>query len=217
MITLEVKRRTIIGKAGSRLPETVMPAVFYGHKEATTPIELSRGLFKKAWKEAGESSVVILKDGERELETLIQAVDFDPIKGEPRHADFYVLEKGKKVQVAVQIHFEGVPEAVKSLGGILVKVLHELEVEAMPKDLPHALTVDVTGLSTFESQILVKDIVLPAGVVAMADPEEVVAAITQPHEEKADETPMNLEDIEVEKKGKKEEEGEEGAEEKGDK
>ncbi|HYF10178.1 MAG TPA: 50S ribosomal protein L25 [Candidatus Paceibacterota bacterium] len=217
MLTLEVKRRETIGKAGKRMPDTVMPAVYYGHKEASTPIELSKGLFKKAWREAGESSVVILKDGDRELETLIHAVDVDPIKGEPRHADFYVLEKGKKVQVAVPIHFEGVPEAVKNLGGILVKVLHELEVEAMPKDLPHALTVDVTPLSTFESQILVKDIALPAGVVAMAGAEDVVAAITEPHEEKVEETPMSLEDIEVEKKGKKEEEGEAGAAEEGEK
>lgn len=214
MLTLEVKRRSTLGKAGSRMPEGVMPAVFYGHKEASTPIELSRGLFKKAWKQAGESSVVLLKDGDRELETLIHAVDFDPIKGEPRHADFYVLEKGKKVQVAVQLEFTGTPEAVKNLGGILVKVLHEIEIEAMPKDLPHALTVDVSGLSTFDSQLLVKDIVLPAGVVAITGAEEVVAAITEPHEEKEEEAPRSLEDIEVEKKGKKEEEGEAPAEEK---
>ena len=213
MLTLEVKRRTTLGKASKRLSSEVMPAVYYGRKEATTPIELSRGLFKKAWRTAGESSVVVLKDGERELETLIHAVDFDPVMGEPRHADFYVLEKGKKVQVAVPIHFEGVPEAVKNLGGILVKVLHEMEVEALPKDLPHAITVDVASLSTFESQILVKDIQLPAGVVAMAGAEEVVAAIAQPHEEK-EEVPVDLSAIEVEKKGKKEEEGEAPAEEK---
>src|SRR5258708_34741405 len=99
MLTLEVKRRTTLGKAQKRLPAGVMPAVYYGHKETTTPIELPKNLFKTAWKEAGESSVVILKDGERELETLIHAVDFDPIKGEPRNADFYVLDQGKNVQV----------------------------------------------------------------------------------------------------------------------
>lgn len=207
MLTLEVKDRKVIGKASKRLPPERMAAVYYGHKEPATAVELSKSSFKKAWKEAGESSVVILKDGDKEMETLIHAVDFDPVKGEPRHADFYVLEKGKKVRVGVQLHYEGLPEAVKNLGGILVKVLHEIEVEALPKNLPHGITVDVSPLATFESQLLVKDLVLPEGVVAVTQGADVVAAIAQPHEEKVEVAPVDLSQIEVEKKGKKEEEG----------
>ncbi len=211
MFTLKVEKRAKLGKASQKLGSDVMPAVYYGHKEASTPIAVSKSAFKKLWKNAGESSVVVLTDGEREIESLIHEVDFDPIKGEPRHADFYVLEKGKKVRVPVAIHFEGVSPAVKDLGGVLVKVLHEIEIEADPRNLPHHIVVDISLLTTFESQILVKDVVFPNGVSPIAKDEEVVAAISKPHEEKVDEVPVDLSAIEVEKKGKKEEEGEAGA------
>jgi large subunit ribosomal protein L25 len=127
-----------------------------------------------------------------------------------------VLEKGKKVRVSVPLHFEGVAGAVKNLGGILVKVMHEIEVEAEPHDLPHAITVNVEGLENFESQIHVRDIVIPKGLIIIDGGEEVVAAVSQPREEKEEEAaPVDLSAIEVEKKGKKDlpaQAGEEGAE-----
>ncbi len=208
MFTLNVEKRTKLGKASQGLGSDGMPAVYYGHKEASTAITVSKSAFKKLWKSAGESTVVVLKDGDREIESLIHEVDVDPIKGEPRHADFYVLEKGKKVKVPVALHFEGVSPAVKDLGGVLVKVLHEIEIEADPRNLPHHIEVDIALLTTFESQILIKDIVFLNGVESMAKADEVVAAISKPHEEKVDEAPVDLSAIEVEKKGKKEEEGE---------
>lgn len=208
MLTLTIEKRNTLGKANKQLPKDVMPAVLYGHKEESTPIAISRSSFKKILRDAGESSVVVLKGDGKELEALIHEVDFDPIKGEPRHADFYILEKGKKVSVSVPIHFEGVAPAVKNLGGILIKVLHELEVEALPKDLPHSIVVTLEKLENFNSQILVKDIAFPEGVISMEEPNEVVAAIAEPKEEKEEEVvPVDLSAIEVEKKGKKEEEG----------
>ena len=157
--------------------------------------------------------VVVLKDGTEEHETLIYDVDVHPITGEPRHADFYVMEKGKKVQVAVPVVFEGVAPAIKDKAGILVKVMHELNVEALPKDLPHSVSVDISSLVELTSQILVKDIKLPAGVSLISGVEEVVAAVTQAKEEPEEPAaPIDLSAIEVEKKGKEAKEGEEGAE-----
>ena len=213
MITLDIEVRKSLGKAIKNLPKGFMPAVYYGHKEASTPISVSRAAVKKVLQVAGESSVVVLKGAGKDLEVLIHEIDFDPIKGEPRHADFYVLEKGKKVRVSVPLHFEGVSPAVKNLGGIIVKVLHEVEVEAEPHDLPHSISVNVESLENFESKIHVKDVVFPKGVVAISDQEEVVALVSQPREEKEEETTApDLSTIEVEKKGKKEEEGAETAE-----
>ena len=186
-----------------------MPAVFYGPKETSTPIVFSIAEFKKLWKKAGESTVVVLKGEDGEKEALIYDVDFDPITGEPRHADFYVMEKGKRVEVAVPLEFVGVAPAVKELGGVLVKALHELEIESLPKDLPHAIEIDVSSLVDFESNILAKDIKLPAGVALKTNPEEVVASTSEAKEEpEAPVAEMTIADIEVEKKGKKEEEGE---------
>ena len=186
-----------------------IPSIFYGKKQKATAIVVPITEFTKAWKTAGESSVVTLKVGNDLFDCLIYAVDLDPIKNTPRHADFYVFEKGQKLKVKVPIEFVGVSPAVKDLGGVLVKVLHELEIEASPKDLPHHIDVDISTLIDFKSQVLAKQVKLPAGVGLVIGPEEVVASVYEPKEEKIEEVAVapDLSTIEVEKKGKKEEEG----------
>lgn len=182
-----------------------VPAVFYGKKEASTPISVGKTDFLKVWKDAGESSVVTLDTPNGKKESLIQDVDLDPITGTPRHADFYVFEAGHKLEVELPLEFIGVAPAVKDLGGILVKVLHKLKVEAMPKDLPHNIEIDISGLATFEDQIIAKNISLPTGVNLKENEDEVVALVSAPREEKEEESaPIDLESIEVEKKGKEE-------------
>ncbi len=186
-----------------------MPAVFYGPKESSTPISVSLIEFKKVWKKAGESSVVIVKEGTNEHETLIHEVDIHPLSGEPRHADFYVLEKGKKVQVAVQLVFVGIAPAIKDKGGILVKVQREIEIEAAPKDLPHEIEVDISKLVEISDVIHAKDLKLPVGVDLKINPEEVVASVSEPKEEK-EEAPVaiDMSAIEVsDAKGKEIKEG----------
>ncbi len=215
MLTLKAEiRDTAIEPATIRKAGRI-PAVFYGKKEASTSISISKIDFLKVWKEAGESSIVNLETPDGTKESLIQDVDIDPVSGNPRHADFYVFEKGHKVEVALPIEFTGTAPAIKDLGGIFVKVLHELKVEAMPKDLPHNITVDVTSLANFGDQILAQDIILPKGVELKINPEEVIATVTAPREEKEEEVvPIDLSTIEVEEKGKKE--TEEGATEEGE-
>lgn len=194
---------------GALRKKGLIPSIFYGKKQKSTAIEILASEFSKAWKTAGESSVVTLKIGNDIFDCIIHDVDLDPIKNIPRHADFYVFEKGQKLKIKVSIEFVGVSPAVKDLGGVLVKVLHELEIEASPKDLPHHIEVDISNLVNFESRILAKQIKLPVGVDLVTGKEEVVASVYEPKEEKIEEAPTapDLSTIEVEKKGKKEEEG----------
>lgn len=211
MIKLKAELREKDVKAEAIRKSGKIPAVFYGKKEDSTPISINSIDFQKVWKEAGESSVISLETPNGTVESLIHDVDFDPLSGAAIHADFYVFEKGHKVQVEVPLEFEGIAPAVKDLGGVLVKVVHELKIEAMPKDLPHNLTVDISSLLDFTSQILAKDIKLPNGVELLVNPEEVVALVSAPREEKEEETaPVDLSQIEVEKKGKDEESTEGG-------
>ncbi len=212
MVKLAAEPRNIFGKKLKTAREGgKLPVVAYGHKDVATPLFVNSVDFQKVFKKAGESTVITLEVAGGDKDVLIHEVVVHPVSGEPVHADFYVIEKGKVLQVKVPLEFAGVSEAVKSLGGILVKVVHELEIEALPKDLPHGITVDISALATLESQVLVQDLKLPAGVKALAKPEDVVASITVAQEEK-EETPVDLSAIEVEKKGKKDEEGAEGAE-----
>jgi len=208
MITLTVEKREATTKLADLRKQGFIPAVFYGHKQPATSISIKMADFMKVWKQAGESSVINLKGKDLDHEVLIQSIDLNPVTDIVRHADFYVIEKGKKVKVNIPLEFIGVAPAVKDLGGILVKVLHELEIEAMPKDLPHDLKIDVSSLATFESRIQAKDVVLPAGVTLITKPEEAVASVAQAVEEKEEVAPVDLTAIEVEKKGKEVKDGE---------
>lgn len=215
MLKLKAQARTAFGKKVQSLrDEGQIPAVFYGgpskgraNKEETTAISIDASEFGKVLNKAGESTIISLELDGKGQDVLIHDVQADPISGRPVHVDFFVVSQDKELEVAVPLVFEGVSPAVKDLGGSLVKVLHELEIRALPKNLPHDIVVDISSLTSLDSQILIKDLKLPAGVESVLDLEEVVAAITEAGEEVAEEeTPVDLSSIEVEKKGKKEEE-----------
>ena len=209
-LNITTEKRSKIGKLKALRNEGFMPAVFYGHKKEATPIQIKKVEFLKAWKNAGESTVITLNMPDGNLDALIHEVDLDPINSEPRHADFYVFEKGHKVEIEVPLEFIGVSIAVKDLGGVLMKILREIKVQAEPANLPHQIEVDISSIAELEGQILAKEIVLPKGVELAENPEEVVVTVATPKAEKAEEEkPVDLSQIEVEKKGKKEEGGEE--------
>ncbi|MBP6883854.1 MAG: 50S ribosomal protein L25 [Candidatus Pacebacteria bacterium] len=190
-----------------------IPAVFYGAGKENTSIVVPTIEFKKVWRQAGESSAVVVKTEGGDVDVLIHEVQVDPVTDEPIHVDFLAIDMKKKINVNVPLVFEGISGAVKAGLGNLVKVLHEVEVEALPKDLPQNLVVDLSKLATVEDTIFVSDIKVPAGVEVIASPEDVVASIVLQKEEVEETVPVDLSAIEVEKKGKKEEEGAEGGEE----
>lgn len=214
MLTLEAHKRTILGKGlKSERKAGRLPAVFYGRKEKSTPVSVPYADFLKVWKEAGESSLVNLSYPDKDnLAVLITDVSFDPVRGEPIHADFYVVESDRAVEVSVPLEFIGVAPAVKEFGGTLVKVLYEVPVSGLPKDLPSEIVVDLSPLATLESRILVKDLPVPAGITILSDKNEIVALVAEAAKEEVVEKVFDATAIEVEKKGKKEEEVGEGGE-----
>ena len=206
-INIKAEKRTKIGKLESLRKAGLMPAVFYGHKKAATPIQIKKSDFIKVWRNAGESTVIKLDTPEGVVEVLIHDVDFDPLTSEPRHADFYVFEKGHKVEIAVPLEFVGISPAVKDLGGVLMKIMYEIKVQAEPANLPHQIEIDISTITELEGQILAQEVNLPKGVELAENPEEVLVTVATPQAEKVEaEAPADLSQIEVEKKGKKEEE-----------
>lgn len=210
-LTVEKREQTGTKNLKALRDKGYIPAVVYGKKEESTPVKLSLRDFQKTFKEAGESAIIQLKGVSNEdLDVLIHDVDFEPVKGTPRHVDFYAIERGKKLTVSVPLEFVGTAPAVKELGGILVKVMHELEIEVLPRDLPQNIEVDVSSIVDFETSLHVGDLTLPEGVTATADPEEVIASANEAVEEVFEEPEVvDMDAIEVEEKGKGEE-GEEG-------
>src|SRR3989344_254472 len=147
VIELKAKTRTIAGKGVDSLRrQGIIPAVVYGPKQEALSVEVTLKDFAKTLEEAGESTVINLSVDGKSHNVLIHDVDYDPVSNIPRHADFYAIVKGQKVEVEVELVFTGESPAVKDLGGNLVKALHEIEVEGDPMQLPHELSVDVSGL-----------------------------------------------------------------------
>lgn len=215
---LTVEKRQV-NTPGAKNPNTlrregVLPAVVYGRKEESTPISINSKDFGKLFKAAGESTVITLKGLAGDKQVLINQVDVDAVSGEPIHVDFYAIEKGQKVTVSVPLEFDGVAPAVKDLGGILVKVIHEIEVECEPQNLPKEIRVDVSKLVALDSQILVSDLGIPKNLEVSIPMDEVVAMIDVAKEEDLSAAPAapDLSAIETSvERGKKEEEGGEAA------
>lgn len=207
MLTLSVEKRD---KGSAKAPALrragKIPGVVYGAHHESTPIAVAAVAFEKVFHEAGEATIVSLAGIGDPLPTLIHEVDLDPLTSRPRHVDFYAVTKGEKVEVAIPLEYIGVSPAVEA-GANLVKVLHELEVEADPMNLPHDIKVDISALAAIGDQIHAKDLPLPPGVALNIEPEEVVALVQEIVEEKEEvvAAPADLSAIEVEKKGKEEE------------
>ncbi len=185
-----------------------IPAVIYG-VGISEPVHVSveREAFKKVWKAAGGSSPITLSVNGKNFDTLIHDFQIDPRTDNVIHADFLALDKSTKVTVNVELEFVGISPAVKSGMGTLEKMLHEIEVEALPVDLPKNIEIDIAKLENIGDNIQVKDLSVSSKVEIKNDPEDIIVVITglQSEVESAD---ADLTSIEVEQKGKKEEDAE---------
>lgn len=178
--------------------------VVYGPKQEATPLAVDRSVFEKLYQEAGESTVISLEGlGDEAMEVLIHDVAFDPLKSAVRHVDFYAIERGKEVTVHVPLEYVGRAPA-EDMDAVVTKVLHEIEVTCRPSKLPHSIEVDLSGLAEIDAQIKVSDLALPEGVKAENAPEDVVAVVSAVEEEPEEPAEaVDMDAIEVEEKGKK--------------
>ena len=189
--------RDVASKTASSVrSEGEVPAVLYGNNIANIHLTVKLGEFEKLFRKAGESTIVELKtvDGQTH-NVLIQDVQRHYLTGAPIHIDFLEVSMTEKLTATVPLEFVGESIAVKNMGGTLVKVLDEVEVECLPGDLPHSIEVDISGMSTFDSEILIKDLKVAAGVQINAEPEETVANIQPPRDVEAELAGPVVEDI----------------------
>lgn len=211
MTILNAKLRDNATKMHTIREEGGIPAVFYGFKKDATSLVVNSVDFTRVFREAGETSTIKLETPSGSFDALIHDVQYDPTTNRPIHIDFLSVDMTKEIEVDVPFEFIGEAPAVKA-GGIVVKVMHEVKVSALPSKVPHSITIDISGLETTESQITLADVKMPEGVKVLEDMDAVVASVTVAKEE-VEAAPVDLSTIEVEAKGKKEEEGEAGAEE----
>ena len=208
MISLSAKTRKEGEKTESLREQGKVPGVLYGPGVKNISLELDIKNFEKVYKEAGESSLIELTVDSKKFMVLIHALEIDPLSQNPLHVDFYQPKLDEEITAEIPLVFEGESFAVKDLGGTLVKNIHELEVEALPQNLPHEIKVNIDKLKTFEDTITVGDLQVPENVKILKEADEIIALAAAPQKvEEELEKPIEekVEDVEkVEEKKEKE-------------
>lgn len=164
------------GSAGSRriVRAGRIPAVIYG-KNAPKHISLDAHDFLQKLKYFSETTILTITIGKETHDVLLKAYQEDYVRGVIRHIDFFEITKGQTLRANVAIVLHGNAIGVRN-GGVLELLLPAVEIEALPKDLPESLTLDVENLDLNES-LRVADLPETAGVKILTDPEAAVAIV----------------------------------------
>lgn len=218
-VIIQAEKRTVIGKQVKALRrEGKLPAVIYGYGLEPISIVLDTRSSSRTLAKASSSTLVTIELEGKQYPTLVREKQLDFIRNSIIHVDFLAVSMTEKITASVGVHVVGESPAVKEFGAILVTGLTELEVECLATDLPERFTVDVSGLAEISSGVYVRDVVPPANVEILSDPEEMIVvatAMAAEEEEEVEEELLEgeeeLEEPEVIGKGK-EEEGEEESE-----
>ena len=184
-ITLAAKVRTEMGRKtnkGRKAGE--VPAVVYGKGIASKSLWVNTLDFRRLLKKHGESVVIdLVIDGQDERNVIVHEIQKDPLKNTFMHLDFYQVNMKEKIETEVEFMFIGESEAVKAMGGVLVKNLDHVKVKCLPADLPSHIDVDISKITNFEDHICIKDLNISSAVELEAEPETVVALVAPPRTE----------------------------------
>ncbi len=213
MLSLQAAKRTETKKKLEALrSKGFIPGVLYGPNAKELMLSVQRKDFEKVFSEAGESALISLNVNNTQAPVFIYEVQKDPLTSKVTHIDFYQPALDKKIEIMVPLVFEGVPFAVRDLGGTLIKNIQQVEVRALPADLPHEIKVNVEKLITFDDKLLIKDVQVGANIEILRNKEDIVAQVVAPEkveEELATPVEEKVEDVKKVEKPKKEEEIEE--------
>lgn len=203
-VQLQASARTIIGRKVSLLRrEAKIPANIYSKNKESVPITLDKKAFSKLYSTAGETTLIELTiDGEQKNRpVLIRDAQRHPVSGDIVHVDFQQVDLSQKVTANIPVETTGESEAVKA-GGVLVLAHNEIEVEALPTDLPEVFQVDVSKLNSMGDVITVADLIFDREKVTISlESDEVLATIQAQEEEKVEEVSTELAEPELIKQG----------------
>jgi len=180
-LTVEVQKRELVGKnANRRLRETgQIPAVVYGGALGSFPIQVDQKKVRLLMRSGGDNAVfqLQLQGTEDSRHAMIRAIDIHPISRKIIHIDFLRIDMTEKVKVRIAVELEGVPEGVKTDGGVLDFMLRDIEVECLPGNIPTEVALNVDDLMIGD-HVEAGAIELPKGVVLLEDPTRVIVSVS---------------------------------------
>ncbi len=184
--SLKAQPRTLLGRKIKRLrKEGFLPANVFGKGVDSLAIQISYKEFHTAHQKAGETGIINLTiEGEKTPRpVLVSDIHSDPVTGQELHLDLRQVDLKQKITTTVPLEVIGESIAVKDLGGILVTMLDEIEVEALPTDLPDKIEVDITSLEEVGSTITAGDLKLSSNLELKTDPETALVSVQAAKEE----------------------------------
>lgn len=164
----KVKQLRAIGK---------IPATVYGNKVKSVSVTVSSDAFEKIYKEAGETGLVELSVGRDMRPVLIHTLQKHPVSNQLLHIEFHQVDLKEKVRANVPLELVGDAPAVSTKVGVLLTLIDEVEVEALPMDLPEKLSVDVSNLKDVDQEVKVGELTVPAGVTVLTDKDQSVVRV----------------------------------------
>ncbi len=193
--TLNAQPRTLIGRKVRRLrSEGVLPGTIYGAKIESINVQVSRDELVSTYKAIGETGLLELVLDSKKHPVLISNVQIHPVTGEPLHIDFREVDLTEKVKAAVPVELVGESPAEKQGMGTAVLLVNELEVEALPGDLPEKFEIDATLLTEVDQVVTVAELSYNREAVEIqAEADQVLAKVEPPQKEEVIEEPVAAE------------------------
>ncbi len=185
---LKADKRLLTGSKVKKLRrQGVIPANVFGHTIKSQAIQVSEVEFNRIYKDAGETSLIWLKvEGEdKERPTLIKGLTNNPTTGKKYHVDFHQVNLKEKVTANVPVEVVGEAQMVKDGLAVLDINLHEIEVEALPTDIPESVIFDISALKEIGDSLKLSDVKLPSEVTVLTDLETIIVALGAPQKEEA--------------------------------
>lgn len=218
IVEAQVREPLSRGKLSALRQQGAIPAILYGGAKAKksdqgqTLIQINEKAFVKMLQKEGSNVLLELKVGSDKTNVVIKEIQRNYVTRKLLHVDFQRVDMAKKLEVSVPVHLTGEAPGVKLHGGIMDHITREVKVICLPKDIPHQIDADISKLD-IGSGITVADLPALEGVQILTDPHQLVANVVAPTilEEAPVAEAVGTAEPEVILKGKKPEEGEEGA------
>jgi large subunit ribosomal protein L25 len=179
--SLSVQPRVLTGRAVKKLrAQGLVPANIFGNHIDSVNVQVNTKTFSKLFNEVGESTLIYLQvEGEKEERpVLVREVVNHPVSGQLQHISLNQVNLKEKVTAPVSLVLEGEAPAVTEKAGILVQQLDEIEIEALPTDMPENITIDISSLKAVDDAIAVKDLHLDSSKIKVeTDLESIIVKI----------------------------------------
>lgn len=190
-IELPVTTRTVLGKKVKELRvEGLVPAELFGRGVENRHLSLSATAAAKAYREAGEHTIVtlVMDSGER-VPAVFADVQWNHLQGSLLAVDFHMVRMDEAIEAKVPVRLAGEAPAKKE-GFPIVQVMQEIEVRGLPNELPHEILVDVSALAEPGHTIYVRDLTAPKGVKLLAQGDTAVITVGEKTKEEAVAAPV---------------------------